>query len=41
MYEEIGKDLKAQNKGERPTRAPHWGKAIKSLLIHKWKTKRR
>ena len=35
MYEEIGRDLKGQNKGKRPVRAPHWGKAIKSLLVHR------
>ena len=35
MYEEMGKDLKEQNRGKRPVRAPHWGKAIKSLLIQK------
>ncbi len=35
MYDEIGKDLKSQNKGNRPVRAPHWGKAIKSLLVQK------
>jgi len=35
MYEEIGKDLKEQHKSNRPVRAPHWGKAIKSLLTTK------
>ena len=35
MYDEIGKDLTEQNKKKRPHRAPHWGKAIKSLLVHK------
>ncbi len=35
MYDEIGKDLKEQNMGKRPVRAPHWGKAIKSLLVQK------
>ena len=35
MYEEIGKDFTEKGKGKRPVRAPHWGKAIKSLLIQK------
>lgn len=35
MYDEISKDLKAQGKGKRLVRAPHWGKAIKSLLMQK------
>lgn len=35
MYDEIGKELTDQQKGKRPVRAPHWGKAIKSLLVQK------
>ncbi len=35
MYEELNKDLNAQEKGKRPKRMPFWGKAIKLLLSQK------
>ncbi len=35
MYKEIGKDFEERQKGKRPVRAPHWGKAIRSLLSRK------
>lgn len=38
MYEEIRKDLEDQGKVKRPLRIPHWGKALKSLLVQKSKS---